>query len=272
MIFYCAINNQFNLEHSLITAAVNKTDESSARSPRHLLIAFDNAPRIVKYAGGEGYTCITSRGILGSCRSYRTCYPFFKYPEPAVRYPVLNVWDSWVLGNHDTCSYYTEDGREAQGVCCTNPITPTPGDQVNSDSGSEQNKVEQPTPQQINFPNFPGVISSHWPPQIPTHPPDHAAPTHPPGIQNNPGVTTSTKRPTTMTSWPTRFPSATTTRRNPIASITTESIINDISFDGGSCGAKNGFQDQNRIVGGTSADPNEWPWAAVRRISNKNCT
>lgn len=226
-----------------------------------MLIAFDDTPRIVKYAGGEGYTCITSRGILGSCQSYRKCYPFFKHPEPAVRYPVLNVWDTWVLGNHDTCSYYTEDGREATGVCCTNPITPpTPVEiatQEQTTESTEQNKIEAPTAQQFPlFPNFPGV--GVWPPPIPTHPPDHAAPTHPTNVvQNNPPQTT-TRRPV-----PTRFPTMTTTRRAP---ITTDSIINDISFDvgAGQCGAKNGFQDQNRIVGGQNADPNEWPWAAVK--------
>jgi hypothetical protein len=170
------------------------------------------------------------------------CYPYFKAPPQHVRFPVLNAWDSWVLGNRDTCNYYTNDGREANGVCCTNPITPVP---IESD-GNEQNKIDQPVQNIQSIQN--------WPPQIPTHPPDHAAPTHPPshfgGVQpatESPFATT-TRRPTT---WPTRPPQQpvfgnpiqTTSKRPQLIIPTTESpIINDVAFDGGACGGKNGFQ------------------------------
>lgn len=189
---------------------------------------------------------------------------------------MLNVWDAWVLGNHDTCSFYTDDGRQAHGVCCTNPITPSPGtpDVAVEQADTEQNKVETPSiVQQIN-PSVPNLV---WPPPIPTHPPDHSAPTHPPAVffPGGSGFPTTTQRPsyvttapttttTKSTPWPTRLPPPTTTTTRRYNPITTESIINEIGDFGGSCGAKNGFQDQNRIVGGQNADPNEWPWIAVR--------
>lgn len=164
-----------------------------------------------------------------------------------------------MLGNQDGCTFYTEDGRQGQGVCCTNPISPA-GD------GTEQNKVDLP-PQNVQH------IGS-WPPPIPTHPPDHTAATHPPSLfdpvtTQRPArptrpTTTTTRRTTTWGTKPTQpifgFPPKTTTKR-PFFTTTTESpIINEVEFDGGSCGAKNGFQDQERIVGGQNADPHEWPW------------
>ena len=212
------------------------------RRQRQLIYTFPQAPVRASWAGGEGYTCITSRGILGSCQSFTKCYPFFKNPPPGVKYPVLQVWDSWVLGNQDACSFYTNDGRQAQGVCCTNPITPS--DPPTSD-GTEQNKLDLPPVQ--NIPTFGG-----WPPQIPTHPPDHTPATHPPSLFDpvttqkpfiKPTTTTTTRR-TTWATRPTKpvFGQTTTKRPSFITTTTTEaSIINDVSFDAGSCGAKNGF-------------------------------
>lgn len=241
---------------SILISASN--NETLTRKERHLLFTLPSVPVRARWAGGEGYACITSRGILGSCQSFRNCYPFFKFPPPFARYPVLNPYDSWVLGNYDTCSYYTDDGRQAHGVCCTNPISPQP---VVSDD-TEQNKVDLPPAQ--NIPTF-----GSWPPPVPTHPPNHTPATHPPsfGIQQpatttmnplfDPFSTTTKRKTTTWATKPPPFqrptqpifaaPAQTTTKRPSIIATTEPSYINEIGFDGGSCGAKNGFQVSSEI-------------------------
>lgn len=121
---------------------------------------------------GIGETCLTSTGILASCQTFKTCYPYFKAPEHLIRFPNLNAWDYWVLGNSDTCSYYADDGRQAFGVCCTNPVQEAPTAPPSVDYTDEQ-KFEaphrEPPFQSVGF--FGGMA---WPPPIPTHPPDHA--------------------------------------------------------------------------------------------------
>lgn len=144
---------------SLPYLALNITADDAPRQERHLIYTFPQSPVRASWAGGEGYTCITSRGILGSCQSFRNCYPFFKVPTPVLRYPVLNAWDTWVLGNYDTCSYYTDDGRQAHGVCCTNPITPTSPPVKDETEQNEQNKIDFPLK-----PN--NQIFGSWPPPV----------------------------------------------------------------------------------------------------------
>lgn len=162
------------------------------------------------------------------------------------------------------------------GVCCTNPLKPTePG--VPEDKSTEPPQVEtaaEPEPLESNnttrseaLPYYPQI--SNWPPPIPTHPPDHTIPplpTHPPspGYPNLPTVGPSkppswppaTARPP---SWP---PTVKPTR--PTTSVPTKpptSAHPPASTQ--SCGAKNGYQDQERIVGGHNADVGEWPWIAA---------
>lgn len=49
--------------------------------------------------------CFTSKGSLGRCTSFRECYPYFKLPD-------LGNWETWILGMYDTCSYFTDTGRQ----------------------------------------------------------------------------------------------------------------------------------------------------------------
>lgn len=143
-----------------------ETTETKSRSKRDINIVLrDIAHNPVTTWGnqfGEGGVCVTAKATYGQCTSFKTCYPYFK------KIPNLGVLDTWVLGQYDTCTYFTDDGRQAFGVCCIDPPT----------------KIETKPPVVQHDDSFvvsnKDTVVSNWPPPIPTHPPNHAAPTHPP--------------------------------------------------------------------------------------------
>ncbi|GLV37602.1 lethal (2) k05911 [Carabus blaptoides fortunei] len=189
-------------------------------------------------------TCLSNKGVVGRCTPFRQCYPYFKLPE-------LGNWDTWILGMYDTCSYFTSQGRQKFGVCCTNPGSTN--EVNNSDKIEENDKNKQEGTESENE-NKLVPIYANWPPPIPTHPPDHTIPplpTHPPSpgypIATHPSATTT--KPVTTVSYP--WPTAPTTSA-PASQLPVTS-----------CGTKNGYQDQERIVGGHNADLGEWPWIAA---------
>ncbi|KAK9307306.1 hypothetical protein QLX08_002321 [Tetragonisca angustula] len=206
-------------------------------------------------------SCLTSKGEVGRCTSFKECYPYFKIPD-------LSALDGWVLGVYDTCSYVQDNGQMNFGICCSNilpVVTPLPDNtedptientQEESVDKKEENTTVKPRPQR------PGS----WPPPIPTHPPDHTIPplpTHPsfqlPTFSTIKPVSTS-KKPGVATTWPTKKPA----RWPLIVSTTSEKPLNILSnTDTSQCGAKNGIQDQERIVGGQNAILGEWPWIAA---------
>lgn len=209
---------------------------------------------------GEGGACVTAKATYGKCTSYKTCYPYFK------KIPNLSVFDSWVLGQYDTCTYLTDDGRQAFGVCCVDP--------PNLD---ENKPAVAPVDDNIVVVNKDTVVSN-WPPAYITHPPNHTPPTHPPisgNFSNNKSnksvfcwlkiifhfrlgsfpvgiyYPTTTKRPV----WPPPVPTHPTTTRFP-------SSAND-QVVGNYCGSRNGNLDAERIVGGQEAGVNEFPWVVA---------
>lgn len=146
-------------------STVDEKSETKSRSKRDInLVLRDITHNPVTTWGnqfGEGGVCVTARATFGQCTSFKNCYPYFK------KIPNLSPFDSWILGQYDTCTYFTDEGLQAFGVCCIDP----PKD------ASENKPVVAPVDDNIIAGNKDTV--SNWPPPFITHPPNHTPPTHP---------------------------------------------------------------------------------------------
>lgn len=160
------------------------------------------------------------------------------------------------------------------GTCCINIGDQTQQGNGPTTTGNSNNSPNSTLTKNTSVarPYIPQLLN--WPPPLPTHPPHHTIPplpTHPP----SPGYPTlppsawpPTQKPITQFPiyQPTQIPINKPITVKPVTVRPTPAPAKPIADTPvaayGSCGAKNGHQDQGKIVGGHEAEPNEWPWIA----------
>lgn len=222
----------------------------------------------------EEKSCWTPDGKMGTCGTVRSCYPHFKLPD-------LSNLETWVLGTRGTCHYVERDGRNVYGVCCPKEQKQTtlggngqviPTVPINPETG-------------LPYPDFPWWQYFPYIPQYPTSPtaPTTAAPeSSSPWWVPDP----TTQRPTSTSPWwvpdvtspwwipevtsPTSPPwwatqPTTTTTTTTAAPETAPIISQGVASTKAECGKGPKkialfVDEQSRIVGGTPARKNSWPF------------
>lgn len=151
----------FSLPNFSVVCCVADITESKSRAKRDNKVRDLSITPVTTWGNkfGEGGSCVTAKAKYGKCMSFKSCYPYFK------KLPDFSVFDAWVLGQYDTCTFFTDDGRQAIGVCCNDPPKKVASSPLIA--GMDDNVVVSSN------------VYSNWPPPYITHPPNHAAPTHP---------------------------------------------------------------------------------------------